>query len=85
MSFTLLLFKDELLPLLKMGLRGFKCFLCPSGVDEFPHVEQKHLEIAFQKLQNTKAKILVPFLLVYYESFSFCHSVVATINLTVSR
>src|SRR5215204_3907996 len=29
---------SELIPLLDAGVRGFKCFLIHSGVDEFPHV-----------------------------------------------
>lgn len=33
--------------------------MCPSGVDEFPHVDKEDLEIAFQTLQDTKATILV--------------------------
>ena len=28
----------ELAPLARAGVLGFKCFLCPSGVDEFAHV-----------------------------------------------
>ena len=28
----------ELAPLARAGVLGYKCFLCPSGVDEFPHV-----------------------------------------------
>src|SRR5881409_3305463 len=29
---------DQLAPLARAGVRGFKCFLVPSGVDEFPPV-----------------------------------------------
>lgn len=50
--------QDELVPLLSDGVRGFKCFMCPSGVDEFPQVKEEHLEIAFQKLQNSSSTIL---------------------------
>lgn len=57
---TIILFsQNELVPLLQHGVRGFKCFLCPSGVDEFPQVQEDDLEIAFQRLQNTSATILV--------------------------
>ena len=35
--------------------------MCPSGVDEFPHVCQTDLHQAFQALHNTDAKILVTF------------------------
>jgi hypothetical protein len=54
-----LILKDELVPLLKEGVRGFKCFMCPSGVDEFPQVKEEDLEIAFQRLQNSSSTILV--------------------------
>src|SRR2546426_4859581 len=29
---------DQLAPLARSGVRGFKCFLVPSGIDEFPPV-----------------------------------------------
>ena len=35
---------DHLEPLAAAGVLGFKCFLCPSGVDEFPHVSEKDLD-----------------------------------------
>ena len=31
---------SELEPLVERGVRGFKCFLIHSGVDEFPHVTE---------------------------------------------
>ena len=49
------------MPLLGAGVRGFKCFLCPSGVDEFPMVSQQDLEKAYIQLQSTSATILVQF------------------------
>ena len=36
----------ELEPLVDAGVRGFKCFLAPSGVDEFPHVGEGDLRAA---------------------------------------
>ncbi|HSC26238.1 MAG TPA: amidohydrolase family protein, partial [Vicinamibacterales bacterium] len=36
----------ELEPLARSGVLGFKCFLCPSGVVEFPHVAEEDLRIA---------------------------------------
>ncbi|KAL0893834.1 hypothetical protein ABMA27_013958 [Loxostege sticticalis] len=45
--------QDSLLDLVKAGVVGFKCFLCPSGVDEFPNVEPKDLEKAFAALEGT--------------------------------
>lgn len=38
---------------------GFKCFLCPSGVEEFPNVEIDDLEQAFQALEGTGAVLAV--------------------------
>ena len=43
--------QDDLLPLIEAGVKGFKCFLCPSGVDEFPNVEEKDLHLAMNKLK----------------------------------
>ena len=36
----------ELEALAQAGVRGFKCFLVPSGVDEFPHVGERDLRAA---------------------------------------
>lgn len=38
---------------------GFKCFLCPSGVDEFPNVEREDLEKAFSALEGTGSLLAV--------------------------
>ena len=37
---------DALEPLASAGVLGFKCFLCPSGVDEFEHVTARDLRDA---------------------------------------
>jgi allantoinase len=37
---------SDLEPLAEAGVRGFKCFLSPSGVDEFPHVSEANLREA---------------------------------------
>ncbi|XP_026742750.1 uncharacterized protein LOC113504579 [Trichoplusia ni] len=44
---------DSLQDLVKAGVVGFKCFLCPSGVDEFPNVGPEDLEKAFAALEGT--------------------------------
>ncbi|MEP7274224.1 MAG: allantoinase AllB, partial [Acidobacteriota bacterium] len=49
----------ELRPLLENGVRGFKCFLIHSGVDEFPHVTEPDLRIAMQELSRLGAVLLV--------------------------
>ncbi|XP_075969521.1 allantoinase-like [Anticarsia gemmatalis] len=45
--------EDSLRDLVKAGVVGFKCFLCPSGVDEFPNVGPRELEKAFDALEGT--------------------------------
>jgi allantoinase len=37
---------DQLQPLIDAGVRGFKCFLTPSGVDEFANVSESDLHRA---------------------------------------
>lgn len=49
----------ELLPMVEKGVVGFKCFLCPSGVPEFPHVEEQDVELALQTLQGSNAVLAV--------------------------
>jgi allantoinase len=49
----------ELEPLLKAGVRGFKCFLVHSGVDEFPNVTEADLREAMPELAKLGAVLLV--------------------------
>jgi len=49
----------ELKPLLQAGVRGFKCFLIHSGVDEFPHVTETNLLEAMPELAALGAVLLV--------------------------
>jgi allantoinase len=49
----------ELRPLWEAGVFGFKCFLVPSGVDEFPHVTEKDLRAAMPVLAELGAPLLV--------------------------
>jgi allantoinase len=46
-------------PLLKGGVLGFKCFLVPSGVDEFPAVSEPDLRSAMPLLADIGATLLV--------------------------
>ncbi|EJF58144.1 allantoinase [Dichomitus squalens LYAD-421 SS1] len=39
--------------LVEAGVRGFKCFLIESGVEEFPCVNEDDLRLAMNELQNT--------------------------------
>lgn len=45
--------------MVRHGVVGFKCFLCPSGVDEFPNVTFSDLEIAAQRLQGLDTVLAV--------------------------
>lgn len=49
----------ELEGLRRFGVPGAKCFLCPSGVDEFPHVERADLERAMPRLRDLDLTLLV--------------------------
>lgn len=57
--------ENELCDMVEEGVVGFKCFLCPSGVPEFPNVDGNHVEIALQKLQNTDAVLAVGYYYTY--------------------
>jgi allantoinase len=50
---------DELEPLAREGVLGFKCFLVPSGVDEFRHVTGADLEAALNALAALRRVLLV--------------------------
>ncbi|XP_043273845.1 allantoinase [Venturia canescens] len=45
--------KKELKPLVNAGVVGFKCFLLPSGIDEFPHVTFDDVDEALEELKST--------------------------------
>src|SRR5258708_17121535 len=49
----------ELAPLFKSGVLGFKCFLVPSGVEQFPAVNEYDLREAMPVLANLGAPLLV--------------------------
>jgi allantoinase len=49
---------DQLAPLWEAGVFGFKCFLVPSGVDEFPHVAESDLRDALPTLAALGAPLL---------------------------
>ena len=50
---------SHLQPLAEAGALGFKCFLCPSGVDEFPHVGESDLREAMPLLASLGLPLLV--------------------------
>ena len=49
----------ELEPLIDDGVCGFKCFLVPSGVDEFPAVDEGDLRLALPVLARRNVPLLV--------------------------
>jgi allantoinase len=49
----------DLEPLVAAGVRGFKCFLVPSGVDEFAAVSERDLRVAMPTLARLGATLLV--------------------------
>ena len=50
---------DQLEPLVRAGVRAFKCFLSPSGVDEFPHVGEDDLRAVFPILARLGVPLMV--------------------------
>ncbi|KAG8922433.1 hypothetical protein FRC02_011859 [Tulasnella sp. 418] len=49
---------NDMVPLVNEGIRGFKCFLIESGVDEFPCVGRKDLELAMTALDSSPSVVL---------------------------
>jgi len=49
----------ELAPMFAAGVVGFKCFLVPSGVDEFEYVTEAHLRQAMPELTRLGALLIV--------------------------
>jgi allantoinase len=49
----------EVRPLWEAGCFGFKCFLAPSGVDEFPHVTEADLQPAMLEIAGCGGVLLV--------------------------
>ena len=50
---------SDLAGLAAFGVPGAKCFLCPSGVDEFPHVLRADLDRAMPVLRDLGLTLLV--------------------------
>jgi len=49
----------ELRAMRELGLTGAKCFLCPSGVDEFPNVTRADLDLAMPVMRDLDMTLLV--------------------------
>ncbi|HZJ44203.1 MAG TPA: allantoinase AllB [Pyrinomonadaceae bacterium] len=50
---------SELRGLKEAGVVGFKCFLVPSGVDEFPNVTEEDLRVAMPELTRLDSLLIV--------------------------
>jgi len=50
---------EDLEDLIKSGVLGIKCFLTHSGIDEFPNVGKKELELAMPVIAKYKIPMLV--------------------------
>lgn len=50
--------QDDLIPMVDAGVKGFKCFLMESGVEEFPSVTETDLHPALEKLQCVSSTLL---------------------------
>jgi allantoinase len=48
-----------LAPLHSAGVYGFKCFLSPSGVDEFPHLDRAQLLAAMEEVAALGSRLIV--------------------------
>ena len=61
------------------GIKGFKCFLVHSGVDEFPCVTENDVRLAMQQMQGTDAVFLVC-LILYIHSQNFTAKLCRWVN-----
>lgn len=50
--------QEHLVPLVRSGVKGFKCFLIESGVDEFPCVKEEDLMLSMRELENSSSVLL---------------------------
>jgi allantoinase len=50
---------DDLLPLVRAGVPGFKCFMIHSGIDGFAWVNEADLRLALDRLRGTEVPLLV--------------------------
>ncbi|WP_225628482.1 allantoinase AllB [Streptomyces werraensis] len=49
----------DLRPLYEAGVFGFKAFLSPSGVEEFPHLDDEHLASALREIASFDGLLIV--------------------------
>ena len=50
---------DQLAPLVERGVMGFKAFMCPSGIDEFPMCDERTLREGMKRIAELGSILLV--------------------------
>jgi allantoinase len=50
---------DQLEPLVRRGVMGFKAFMCPSGIDEFPAADDRTLREGMKRIAELGSILLV--------------------------
>jgi allantoinase len=50
---------DQLKPLVERGVMGFKAFMCPSGIDEFPASDEATLREGMKRIADLGSVLLV--------------------------
>lgn len=50
---------DQLQPLVERGAMGFKAFMCPSGIDEFPVCDERTLREGMRRIAELDSILLV--------------------------
>jgi allantoinase len=50
---------DQLAPLVERGAMGFKAFMCPSGIDEFPACDERTLREGMKRIAELDSILLV--------------------------
>lgn len=50
---------DQLEPLVRRGVMGFKAFMCPSGIDEFPASDERTLREGMKRIADLDSILLV--------------------------
>ncbi|SMN22764.1 similar to Saccharomyces cerevisiae YIR027C DAL1 Allantoinase, converts allantoin to allantoate in the first step of allantoin degradation [Maudiozyma saulgeensis] len=49
---------QDLVPMVKQGVRGFKGFLCHSGIDEYKNIDENYIRTAIELLKPFNTKML---------------------------
>jgi allantoinase len=50
---------EQLAPMVERGAMGFKAFMCPSGIDEFPAADEKTLREGMKRIAELDSILLV--------------------------